>query len=111
MNKDSLAKDKVYPYYHKQHSISKGTNKPQQLKQMTKPTLDSGIVVTMCLSSCDECNGRYEDNTGRFKIQCRWNCHNSSDLLLEENKKAACLGSSQDKQKEMIYNDIIVANT
>ena len=111
MNRDSLAEDKVYPYYHKQHSISKERNEPQRVKQMTKQILESGIIVTMCLSSCDECNGRYEDNTGKFKIQCRCKCHNGSDLTLKENKKSACLGSSQDKQKELIYNDIIIANT
>jgi hypothetical protein len=98
MNRDSLAKDKFYSYSYKQHPISKRTNRLQQVKQLTKPTLESGVIVTMCLSPCDECNGRYVDNTGRFKIECRCNCHNSFDLLLEENKKSACLGSSQDEQ-------------
>jgi hypothetical protein len=91
MNRDSLAKDKFYSDCHKQHSISKERNQPQQVKQMTKPILESGIIVTMCLASCDECNERYDDNTGKFKIQCRCKCHNSPNLLLEENKKSACL--------------------
>jgi hypothetical protein len=62
---------------------------PEQILENNLPpkqTLESEFVVTECLSSCEDCNGRYEDNTGRFKIQCRCKCHNSSDLLLEENK-------------------------
>jgi len=99
MNRDSLAKDKFYSYSHKQHSISKRTNRLQQVKQLTKPTLESGIIITVCLSSCEDCNGRYEDNTGQFKIQCHCNCHSSHDSLLEENEKHACLGSSQNRQE------------
>jgi hypothetical protein len=88
MDNNVLANDKLYAV----------TKKSSRLEQTSKPNSESGIVVTLCLSSCDECNGRYEDNTGKFKIQCRCNCHDSLDLLLEENKKSACLSSSENKQ-------------
>jgi hypothetical protein len=48
--------------------------------QPPKQTLESEFVVTECLSSCEDCNGRYEDNTGRFKIQCQCDCHKQANI-------------------------------
>jgi hypothetical protein len=97
MNRDSLAKDKFYCSSYVNYRTS---SQIQQIKQVPQ-TSESEIVVTVCLSSCEDCNGRYEDNTGQFKIQCHCNCHSNHDSQLEENKKHACHGSSQNKQKGM----------
>ena len=88
-----LANDKLY-------AVPKKSSQIQQIKQVP-PNSEIEIVVTVCLSSCEDCNGRYEDNTGQFKIQCHCNCHSNHDSQLEENKKYACHGSSQNKQKGM----------
>lgn len=104
MDNNGLANDKLCV-------ISTNPEKTQEDNEPSNQTLESEFIVTECLSSCEDCNGRYEDNTGQFKIQCRCNCHNSPGLLLGENKKSACLGSSQDKQKRIVYNDIIVGIT
>src|SRR5215218_3080069 len=98
MNRDFLAKDKFYCSSYVNYRTS---GQIQQIKQVP-PTSESEIVVTVCLSSCEDCNGRYEDNTGQFKIQCHCNCHSNHDSLLE-NKKPACLGSGQNKQKGMTF--------
>ena len=97
MNKDSLAKDMFYCSSYVNYRTS---SQIQQIKQVP-PNSESGIVVTVCLSSCEDCNGRYEDNTGQFKIQCLCNCHSNHESQLEEKKRHACVGSSQNKQKGM----------
>jgi hypothetical protein len=51
------------------------SNQPQQISQQPTPNTESKPVVTLCLASCEDCNGRYEDTTGRFKIQCLCKCH------------------------------------
>ena len=63
MNSNVLANDKHFAAKHA-HQL-----------QYVKPTPESVVVVTFCLSSCEECNGGYEDNTGKFKIQCHCLCH------------------------------------
>src|SRR5215216_6392556 len=114
MDRESLAKDKFYSYYHKHHSISKSTNQLQQVKQLTKPTLKSGIIVTMCLSPCEECNGRYEDKTGQFKIQCHCNCHSNHNSPSEENKKTLVSVPAKASKKRwsiMIYHQKYLTTT
>ena len=73
MENNVLANDKLCV-------ISTNQEKTLEDNEPSNQTLESEFIVTECLSSCEDCNGRYEDNTGKFKIQCRCKCHKSPDF-------------------------------
>jgi hypothetical protein len=82
MDNNGLANDKLCV-------ISTNPEKILEDNQLPKQTLESEFIVTECLSSCEDCNGRYEDNTGRFKIQCQYDCH--KQVNIKENDKSSDL--------------------
>ncbi|CAN5356456.1 hypothetical protein BH18THE2_BH18THE2_22720 [soil metagenome] len=54
-------------------------NQLLESQQSPKSPSKSSLVVTVCLSSCEDCNGRYEDTTSHFKIQCKCECHSAGE--------------------------------
>lgn len=81
-------------------------NQLQQINCQPHPNSEQVLVVTLCLSSCEDCNGRYEDNTGHFKIQCKCKCH----FEREKSKSKSAIDLRHQATVMKTYNHIKISD-